>query len=126
MSAPALVTSITPLGTIDDEALARLREALVADRAAQMALEDEHRATATALTGERDVVSLLEREIADASVVHARDAVEDIDEALARMDAGTYGLCESCQSPIPLERLEAIPRARRCVACADLPASSPG
>ncbi|MEO8697998.1 MAG: TraR/DksA C4-type zinc finger protein [Acidimicrobiales bacterium] len=33
------------------------------------------------------------------------------------MDAGTYGLCESCSVEIPLERLQAIPHARLCVAC---------
>jgi DnaK suppressor protein len=126
MSATALVTSHAPVGTLDDEALARLRGALVADRAAQMALVVENRATANGLTGQRDVDSILEREIADASLAHARDAIEDIDEAIARMGAGTYGLCESCHRPIPLERLEAIPRARRCVACADRHASSLG
>lgn len=37
--------------------------------------------------------------------------------ALRRMDEGTYGKCESCGRPIPLERLEAIPTATLCVAC---------
>lgn len=37
--------------------------------------------------------------------------------ALRRMDEGTYGKCESCGRPIPLERLEAIPTTTLCVAC---------
>lgn len=37
--------------------------------------------------------------------------------ALRRMDEGTYGKCENCGRPIPLERLEAIPTATLCVAC---------
>lgn len=44
--------------------------------------------------------------------------VEDIAAALARMDAGTYGICSSCGGAIPQERLELRPFATRCVACA--------
>lgn len=42
---------------------------------------------------------------------------EEVDAALARLDAGTYGICESCLAPIPGERLAAIPHARLCVGC---------
>lgn len=38
----------------------------------------------------------------------------DLEDAYARLDAGTYGRCEVCGRPIPEERLEAIPAARRC------------
>ncbi|HEV2754885.1 MAG TPA: TraR/DksA C4-type zinc finger protein [Actinomycetota bacterium] len=37
--------------------------------------------------------------------------------ALARIDAGTFGTCERCGTPIPEERLEAIPTATLCVSC---------
>jgi DnaK suppressor protein len=117
MATQALNTSRAPLGYLDEQVLARLRRALVADRAAQAALSAEHQAIANALTGQRDVDSVLEREIAEASAARARDAIDDIDLAIASMAARTYGLCESCRMPIPLERLEAIPRARCCVAC---------
>jgi DnaK suppressor protein len=40
-----------------------------------------------------------------------------IDHALARLDAGKYGTCESCGQPIPPERLEFVPWATSCVAC---------
>ena len=43
----------------------------------------------------------------------------DIDDALARIKAGTYGRCENCHREIPRERLEALPYARYCVECAD-------
>ena len=43
--------------------------------------------------------------------------LEEIDAALGRLDAGTYGLCEDCGKPVPAGRLEIIPYARRCVAC---------
>lgn len=40
----------------------------------------------------------------------------EVDEALERMDSGTYGVCEECGEEIPLERLEANPAARTCIA----------
>jgi DnaK suppressor protein len=47
----------------------------------------------------------------------ARAAVDEIDRALAKMDAGTYGICERCGTPIPKARLKALPYAALCVAC---------
>jgi DnaK suppressor protein len=41
----------------------------------------------------------------------------EIDEALDRVKAGTFGLCESCEEPIPRARLNAVPHARFCVEC---------
>ncbi len=119
MKATTADTSRAPFGNIDDKDLARLRKALVADREAQTALVMEHDATARALTGQRDVDSILEREMAEGAAARSRDAVKDIDAALTRMTTDTYGLCESCSSPIAIARLEAIPRARFCVACSD-------
>jgi DnaK suppressor protein len=43
--------------------------------------------------------------------------LQEVDRALAAMDQGRYGICESCGKPIPPERLEAYPQATRCVAC---------
>lgn len=40
----------------------------------------------------------------------------DVMEALEKMNAGTYGLCEACDEPIPADRLEANPAARTCIA----------
>ncbi len=40
-----------------------------------------------------------------------------LDEALRRLDEGTYGICEDCETPISPGRLRALPFARRCVAC---------
>jgi RNA polymerase-binding transcription factor DksA len=41
----------------------------------------------------------------------------EIDAALARIEAGTYGRCTGCGADIPEERLELRPFASRCVAC---------
>ena len=40
-----------------------------------------------------------------------------VDAALVKLDAGTYGACESCGKPIAQERLEAIPWAANCIDC---------
>ena len=40
-----------------------------------------------------------------------------VNHALARLDAGTYALCESCGREIPAERQELLPWATTCVAC---------
>lgn len=45
-------------------------------------------------------------------------AFKEIDAALERMVAGTYGICEECGQPIPLARLQALPATRYCMECA--------
>ncbi len=45
------------------------------------------------------------------------ETVREIDEALARLDAETYGRCVACGGPIPEERLAAVPWAALCVPC---------
>ncbi|CAA9390911.1 MAG: RNA polymerase-binding transcription factor DksA [uncultured Nocardioides sp.] len=46
-----------------------------------------------------------------------RDMVAQIDKALARIDDGTYGVCEACGEPIGKMRLMAFPRATLCLPC---------
>ncbi|GAA1012598.1 hypothetical protein Aple_006550 [Acrocarpospora pleiomorpha] len=58
-----------------------------------------------------------EREREIALTLNARDVLAQNERAIARIDAGTYGVCESCQRPIGKERLQAFPRATLCVAC---------
>ena len=43
--------------------------------------------------------------------------IGEIDEALERLKEGTYGVCESCEGPIPPERLSALPHASLCTRC---------
>lgn len=40
-----------------------------------------------------------------------------IDQALRRIGDGTYGICESCEKPIPMKRLQAVPYAVYCIKC---------
>ncbi len=41
----------------------------------------------------------------------------EVDEALDRIENGTYGICEECGGPISLKRLEVRPVAKYCVPC---------
>ena len=59
-----------------------------------------------------------ERGEMDALVGSLRDTLSDIDEALTKLDQGTYGVCENCSRPIGEPRLEAMPAARLCISCA--------
>ena len=48
-----------------------------------------------------------------------RDKMIKIEQALRRLDAGEYGLCEECEEPIGVKRLRAMPFAILCVRCQD-------
>ena len=67
-------------------------------------------------SGEGDTVNV-ERERDLALSAQALAEVVAIDEALAKIDAGTYGVCDKCGEPIPKERLKALPHAALCVRC---------
>lgn len=56
-----------------------------------------------------------ERGEVDALVGSLRETLADIDNALVKIDAGTYGVCEQCGKPIGADRLEAMPVARLCI-----------
>ncbi len=58
-----------------------------------------------------------EREHELALTQNARDLLDQGERALGRIDAGTYGVCESCGQPIGKARLLAFPQATLCVAC---------
>jgi DnaK suppressor protein len=105
----------TPLARLEadrDQTLRRLA-ALTDDYAGVVAAsrdsnaDDEHDPEGATIAFERSQV--------DALVRQAREHLADIDAALAKVAAGTYGLCEVCGEPIPDGRLEARPTARTCV-----------
>ncbi|TDC28884.1 TraR/DksA family transcriptional regulator [Micromonospora sp. 15K316] len=60
-------------------------------------------------TAERDTAQSLLRTILDRRAQY--------EHALARLEEGTYGFCEGCTAPIPVERLEIFPSATTCVTC---------
>jgi DnaK suppressor protein len=90
-----------------------------ADLLAQLATtvpRPEH--TATTGQGETEHVSS-EVEHRVRAVLDAGSAarIEELDDALRRLDDGTYGHCRRCGGVIPTARLEALPEARLCVPC---------
>jgi DnaK suppressor protein len=44
-----------------------------------------------------------------------RSELDEVERALAKLDDGTYGRCETCSEPIAEARLEAMPAARFCI-----------
>jgi len=48
-----------------------------------------------------------------------RGMLREVDEALDRIEEGTYGICEGCGKPIAVRRLEIKPFAKYCVQCQD-------
>jgi DnaK suppressor protein len=105
-----------------------LREHLVAERTQLKAQFDEIEQSTFAtnqseLTGEMGFdeeyadagSATFERERDLSLVNNLRDLMERIDKALARMDDGTYGLCDRCGKPIEKLRLKALPYANLCI-----------
>jgi DnaK suppressor protein len=91
------------------ESLTREFEAVVAASASSNA-DDEHDPEGATIAFERQqLAALLEQ---------ARRRLDEAEAALARRDAGDYGICETCGRPIGAERLAARPAARTCIDCA--------
>ncbi|MDF2559319.1 MAG: molecular chaperone DnaK [Microbacterium sp.] len=73
--------------------------------------DDEHDPEGVTLSSEWSRLTGL----ADAAASELRQ----VDDALARVDAGTYGVCANCGKAIPEARLQARPFAEYCVTCAE-------
>ena len=59
-----------------------------------------------------------EQEFTLSLMQNQEQVIGEIGEALERIRQGTFGRCEECEKPIPKARLQALPYARHCVACA--------
>jgi RNA polymerase-binding protein DksA len=100
----------------DRDATAERRQQLaqmVADiQAAQsdVATDDEHDPEGATIAYERARTVAL--------VAQAEEHLSEIDRALARLENGSYGNCESCGLEITAARLEARPVVRTCITCA--------
>jgi DnaK suppressor protein len=70
---------------------------------------DNHLAESASITLEHEIEETLEG--------NAEHVLTEIDDALGRIDAGTFGTCVRCGQPISPERLEAIPYATQCIDC---------
>ena len=82
----------------------------IVDAARDSNLDDEHDPEGTTIAAERSLVSSLAR----SSERH----LAEVDHALERLAAGTYGRCVRCGGPIAADRLDARPSTPVCIACA--------
>ena len=64
---------------------------------------------------EDTAVDFLETQQEQSTLVTVQALLTEVQQALERIDNGTYGICVDCGQPIPEKRLEAIPWAARCV-----------
>ena len=58
-----------------------------------------------------------ERELSMNMVSSEQEILYQIDDALKRLDEGSYGVCQQCNKPISMSRLKAVPYASLCIAC---------
>ena len=104
---------------MDAQLVDQARQTLEAERARiRLALEEEidhprvahgaQTAAATEVTESQRSVQLRERE---------EQHLTQIEGALKRIEAGTFGRCQTCGQPIAPERLEALPWAQDCINC---------
>lgn len=109
---PELRAALTADRTGTAERIAALSTDLeaIVEASRLVATDDEHDPEGTTIAFERSRTSTL---LAD-----ARRHLEDLDSALARLEAGEYGRCERCHEPIATGRLLARPTARTCINCA--------
>lgn len=58
-----------------------------------------------------------EREVSMNIVSNEQEILYQIDDALKRLDDGSFGICQQCNQPITMSRLKAVPYASLCIAC---------
>ncbi len=124
---------------LDDDAVDALSETnfvraqralLVSERAHFVTQASELKAEAESLVSAGDILEVqfdeesgegatttVDRERDLALAASAGAAIMEVDEALDKIDRGTYGVCEICKESIPRARLRALPYARLCVKC---------
>ncbi len=107
---------------MDEQKLEYFRSLLLEQR--RQVTEDLNAARATALEGDDGVedsadMSELDLNRSTALDLASRESqlIEEIDEALQRIDNGTYGQCVRCGKPINEERLKAMPTAKYDAEC---------
>ena len=113
-----------------DKFLAEQRQLLLEERSTHLVQAESLKEEADALAAEMEPGESefgeeggeggnlsIERELDLVLSAQAKAAVDEIERALAKIEAGTYGLCEKCGREIPKARLKVLPHAPLCVAC---------
>jgi DnaK suppressor protein len=98
--------------------LLRLRERILR-AATELTADDEGEGEINSAAGDQHLADhatdLVDREVDQSLGENADNVISEIDEALWRIEAGTYGTCAVCGAVIPDERLEAVPYAILCL-----------
>jgi len=98
--------------------LVRLRERILR-AAAELVADEEGEGEINSAAGDQHIADhasdLVDRELDQSLGENAESVIAEIDEALGRIEAGTYGTCVVCGAVIPAERLEAVPYAVLCL-----------
>jgi len=117
------MTTTLPAGPVDQDDVRSVLRGMVLE------LTTEYEETTAAIaelgrTGDRDGddeidtgAKTSEREHQLSLVATIRERLAQVQRALERLDAGSYGTCETCQQPITVERLAVFPSATACVDC---------
>jgi DnaK suppressor protein len=114
----------------DEQFLSEQKELLLKERQSHLSQAEDLKAEAQLIaqdaevhdiqfdeeSGEGDPLSI-ERERDQFLSAQEMHIVAEIDDALHKLERGTYGYCEICHKPIPKQRLRAMPFARLCVEC---------
>jgi DnaK suppressor protein len=82
----------------------------IVDASRSVATDDEHDPEGATIAFERAQLETL--------IGQARHQILELDDAIGRLQGGSYGRCEECGRPIAPERLEVRPTARTCIDCA--------
>lgn len=123
---PATSTSKTSKTEGSDDRFAALRHRLLEQRREirDMYKEDVRAGQESADDGTDDIVdranNAYNRELMFSLSDTERRTLLQIEDALRRMDQGTYGKCANCAGPINPLRLEAVPWTRFCIDCQEL------
>jgi len=102
-----LLEEASRLGAIVEQ-IDRLERETLSEASGENVYRD-HMADQGSATFERELDMTLEE--------NERTELAEVRDALARMDAGSYGVCTRCGAEIPAGRLEAVPAASLCMTC---------
>jgi DnaK suppressor protein len=115
-----MIESPSPLNTmLVEEFCRRLREArhalfrTLATTDAEIATLERHEAGAVV----EDAATATAAAILSRLEGREKHELDEIEDALVRLEAGTFGLCERCGRAIALARLRALPATRHCYDC---------
>ena len=110
---------LTPFLTKQRQRLLELKDTLL-DAMRGVARDNLHAGSETSAFGmhQADAGSdAYDRDFALSMLSKEQGSLYEIDEALKRIESGTYGVCENCEKPIRHDRLEALPFTRFTVEC---------